>query len=196
MDELEDHWQVVQSGRITVAETAEELWNNACKYFAWCRDNPIITKKRVSVGKDAGKEFNDTSTRPFTIKGLCIHCGIVEDYLNDIRQTKNKDSEYYLVVSKILYIIFTQNAEMATIGVFNPIFTSKMLNMENDDTPAGVVRVEIVPGLPTLAKSENEILEKIESEIADRKILEGKNPEREISKDGDLGENTEMDRGA
>ena len=169
----EDHWEVVQSGRITVANTAEELWLNACKYFLWCKQNPIITKKRINVGKDAGTAYNEETTRPFTIKGLCIHCGIVEEYLSDIRQTKNKDSEYYIVVSKIMYIIYTQNAELATIGVFNPIFTSKMLNMEQDDTPQGSVRIEIVPGLPVLAKSENEILEKIELEIEARKNPQG-----------------------
>ncbi|WP_434127569.1 hypothetical protein, partial [Enterococcus faecium] len=75
---------------------------------------------------------------------------------------------YYIVVSKILYVIYVQAYEMAQVGVFNPIFTSKVLGMDKDSEPTGAITVNIVRDnlppqvpTPTLAYSENEVLEKL-----------------------------------
>lgn len=161
---MQSHWQVVDSGKIRVSNTPEELWSNAAGYFAWCDANPIKHTKTITSGKEVGKKVESESPRPYSIKGLCLHCGILEEYIRDVRQTKDKVSLYYVVVSKILYIIYIQNLELATVGVFNPIFVSKVLNMEKDDTPASGVKIEIVGGLPELSKTENEILDKLERE--------------------------------
>ncbi len=161
---MKSHWEVVNSKTITASNTPQQLWDNACKYFKWCDENPIESKRLLIAGAKAGTHALDVQVRPYSIRGLCLHCGIVEEYLRDIRQSKDESSEYYIVVSRILYIVFTQNLENATIGLFNPIFTSKVLNMEKDDTPPQGIKIEVVQGLPTLSKSENEILEKLELE--------------------------------
>lgn len=160
-----NHWEVVNNGGIVVSNTPEELWANACAYFKWCDENPLKTKRTITSGKTAGNKVEDENPRPYSIKGLCLHCGILEEYMRDIRNSKDKQSLYYIVVSKIMYIIYIQNLELATVGVFNPIFTSKVLNMDKDDTPTSAVRVEIVTqGIPELLNSENEILRKLELE--------------------------------
>ena len=164
---MANHWEVVNAGRIRVSSEPEDLWDNACEYFKWCDENPIETKKTLTSGKEAGKIVVDVQTRPYSKKGLCIHCGILEEYLNDLRQIKDRESLWYIVVSKILYIIYVQNLELATLGVFNPIFVSKVLGMEKDDTPTSGIKIQIVQGLPELSVSENEILEKLESENRD-----------------------------
>ena len=170
---MEHHWQVVNSGRINVSTSAEEMWANATRYFEWCDTNPIKVKRTLTSGKEAGKKVDLEQPRPYSIKGLCLHCGILEEYISDLRQTKDKTSLYYIVISKILYIVYIQNLELATVGVFNPIFTAKVLNMENTDTPVSAIRIDIVNGLPALSKSENEILEKLDlknGELKEREV--------------------------
>lgn len=158
------HWQLVNSASITVSNSPEELWSNATGYFQWCDTNPIMSRKKILTGKDAGKDMEVETPRPYTVKGLCIHCGILEEYIRDIRQTKRKDSKYYMVVSTILYLIFVQNQELAMVGVYSPTFTARVLNMDKDDAPPSAITVNVVQGLPELGNSESEILEKLDLE--------------------------------
>jgi hypothetical protein len=168
MDEIikpsQDHWEVVDAYRDIISNTEEELWDNALSYFRWIKDNPIQVYRTAMTGKDTGKRFLVEMPRMMTIKGLCLHCNVLEEYLRDIRNSADKTSLYYIVVSKILYIIHTQNMEYAALDIFNTTLVSRALNMEKDDTPTGKIIVEHVHGLPALASSENEVLEKLEQE--------------------------------
>lgn len=164
---MPQHWEIVSGGNIVVSNTAEGLWHNACKYFQWCDENPIVTSKTIMTGKEAGREIKNSSIRPYSIKGLCLHCGILEEYMRDIRASKDEGSMYYNVVSKILYLIYIQNLEMAMIGEYSPVFATKVLGMEKEEVPTGAITVNVVPGLPELSKSENEILKKLELENRD-----------------------------
>lgn len=159
------HWEVVNSNRLVIFDTPEDIWKRACSYFKWCDDNPINMKRTVTAGKNTGDVVEVTRRRPYTIKGLCIHCGITEEYIRDLRRTKDKDSEYYIVVSKILYIIYTDNIEHGIVGEYNAVLVSKILNLDKEELPATPPRVEIISdGVPTLLESESQILEKLESE--------------------------------
>lgn len=175
------HWEIVNSGQNIVSDTPQRLWANSCMYFKWCDDNPITVRQTLMSGKEAGKKVEIEETRPYSIKALCLHCNITEDYLRDVRGSKDKNNEYFLVVSKILYIIYSQNLEYAITGIFNPIFTAKVLNLEKEDKDAGgSITVNIVSqGIPELSNSENEILEKLELENQLSEIAKGKNPQRE-----------------
>lgn len=159
-----NHWEIVNKGVYIKADTPMDLWERALHYFEWCDNNPIETKRTLTSGKQAGQVVVNQSTRPYTLKGLCLHCGIDEEYLRDVRNSQDKASGYYIVVSKILYLIYVQNAEHAMIGEFNPIFTAKMLNIDKEEAPPGAIKVEIVQGLPELSDSENSVLEKLEME--------------------------------
>lgn len=175
-----EHWQLINSNRNVRSTTPMELWNNAIDYFKYCDDNPIITKRTITQGKETGKLANIEQVRPYTIKALCLHCNILEEYLRDIRDSRDRNNEYYFVVSKILYIIYTQVAEQAITGNFNPIFSAKILNMEREEIPTGGITVNVVShGIPHLSNSENEILEKLELENRDLEIFKGKNDQRE-----------------
>lgn len=171
---MANHWQIVKAGKVQVSNTAEGLWMQACDYFQWSDDNPVEYKRTLTSGKEAGTKVPIEAPRPYSIKALCLHCGITEEYLRDIRNSKDKNSMYYAVVSKIMYIIYVQNAELATVGVFNPIFTAKVLNLETDDTPVSAVRVEVIGmgTLPQLSKSESEVLEKLKIENGEVRKVE------------------------
>ncbi len=157
-------WEMVNNNIRVISNTPETLWANACEYFKWCDENPIEFRRTAMAGKYAGVKLDMEEVRPYSIKGLCLYCNVAEDYLKDLRNTKDKSSPYYTVVSKILYIIYVQNYEMAVIGVFNPVFTAKVLNMDDEGKTVAPVQVNIIGGLPSLSNSENEVLEKLELE--------------------------------
>lgn len=159
-----EHWEVVHNHLTISSDSPEDLWDAAAKYFYWCDINPITAKKPIISGNKAGTQVNYEQRRPYSIKGLCIHCNITEEYLQDIRNSKNKDSDYWHVVSKIIYLIWLNNFEGAMVGEFNPIFTAKVLNMDKEEAPSGTITIIHEQGLPRLAESENEILENLESD--------------------------------
>lgn len=163
---MASHWEIVAAGNIRASNNPKELWENACSYFKWMDDNPKVIPKTITSGKEAGRIVTEHKILPYSIKALCLHCGIEEEYLKDVRNGIKEDP-YYQVVSKILYIIYTQNYEMAVVGEYNAIFTAKVLNIDKDDSPKRVATVNIVTGLPTLSTSENEVLEKLEMENRD-----------------------------
>ena len=164
-----EHWEIIANGQIVVDRNAEELFENMCSYFKFCDDNPIESKRTITSGKGVGNRVIQLTRRPYSVKGMCLHCGISESYLNDILQSKSKDDMYYIAVERAMYIIHTQLMENALIGEFSPILTSKILKLDTQENDVGAIKVEIVQGTPELANSENEVLEKIEEELAKRK---------------------------
>lgn len=176
---MPNHWEVLIGGRVKVSNTPEELGQNACDYFKWCEDNPIIVKNVVMSGTSAGKMVDMEKPRVYTVRGLCLHCGITEEWLRDVRRSKDESNPMFAIVSKILYVIYVQNIEYAMVDSFNPILTSKIWNMDKqDEGDTRVPKVNLVGGLPPLSNSENEILENIENEKLDIKISENEKLER------------------
>lgn len=166
---------MVHNNRNIVSDTPEKLWDNAVAYFQWCDENPIKTKIPVTSGKDAGLQVTKQQPRQYNVEALCLHCNVSKEYLYTIRNTKDTGSEYYHVISKILYIIYAQNLEYAVVDVFNPILVSKMLNLEKEETPSVGTTVRVIhqdptsgKTIPELSDSENAILEKLELEIAEQ----------------------------
>ena len=170
MNNNRGHWEV----ELRMSSTPEELWKNAVDYFKWCDKNPITPKKTVMTGKEAGKQVDVQLIRPYTVKALCLHCGITEEYLKDMRDAP-KDSVAYLVVSRILMNIWVQNAEMAMVGEFNPVFTAKMLNIDTEDNGPQKVVIEYIGDLPQLSNSENEILGNVDLKNGNLEIVKEKN---------------------
>lgn len=171
-----EHWEIISNGQVVVDRNADELRENMFAYFKFCDENPIESKRTITSGKGVGTRVTIELKRPYSIKGLCMHCGISELYLKDIMQTKDKDDPYFQAVEMAKYIIFTQNLENAMVGEFNPIFTSKVLGMDKgDDNPAQAIKVIIENSTPELANSENEILEKMDLELERLKRLNRNN---------------------
>ncbi len=171
---MAEHWQIVNLGGIMVGNTPEEIWRGACEFFKHCDSNPVTVKTTLKSGKEAGKVVLETHQRPYTIKGLCLHLGVTEEFLRDMRNVKDKSSLWYITISKIYYIIYTQAQEMGTLGIFNPIFTAKILNLDKEEVSNDKIRIEVITGgnIPSLSDSENAILEKLELEIAEKKFDE------------------------
>ncbi len=185
----EEHWHRLQSGRITTFTTPEMMMESLYEYCKWSKENPIVIRKVLTSGKEAGKEVLITKTRPYSIQAFCLGCGILPEYLRDLTKTKAKDSKWYLAAVTIVNVIRTQNIEYAMIDEFNPIFTAKILGLEKEEAPTGAVKVEIVREDKTLqlSNSENELLEKLDLEKREAEnALEQNSQEQNISAEGSL----------
>lgn len=162
-DEL---WKVVNAGGQIITNTPKGLWDSAVEYFKWCDSNPLKSKRTLTSGKTQGEKVEIEAVRPYTIKGFCLHAGISERYLNDIGQTHSKDSEFYMVVEKILGLIYNQNLEGAVVDFYNPIMVSKLLKLDGDKEPENrTIKIEMVSSQSSkLSNSESEILQNLDLE--------------------------------
>lgn len=164
--EFDEHWKVVNAGAQIINNTPEQLWQQAVDYFKWTDENPMRAKKTLQSGKEAGKRVEVEYKRPYSIKGFCLHAGISERYIQDIKETQSKDSMFYIIMEKILMIIYTQNLEGALVDLYNPIMVSKVLNLdkgEEEDNKRIIVEVVDTPR-KQLPNSEEEILGNLDYE--------------------------------
>lgn len=162
-----EHWKVVNSYKNAaqaITTTPEQIWELACNYFEWCDENPITAKRTLTSGKTQGEKVTVEFKRPYTVKGFCLHSRMSERYIKDMSESMTKESDWYIVIERILTIIYNQVLEGALVDVYNPIMASKLLNMDKEADPgSSVVRVEIVSATSnTLSNSENDVLKKLD----------------------------------
>lgn len=191
-DKFDTHWQIVNSGGIQTSLTPEQLWENATNYFRWCDNHPIKTKRTLTSGKTQGSKVEVEHTRPYTIEAMCLHCGISKKYIKDIQDSADDGNAFFMVVEKILSIIYTQNLEGGITDIYNPIMVSKVLNLDkttNDGNESRAVKVEIVRSESNVLKtSEHDIIKNLDyskveilnSKIEEKEKSENSKDERQI----------------
>lgn len=110
-------------GRSKRFETPEELWEEACEYFKWCEDNPLIEVD--FKGKDA-MEVHIPKMRAFTWDGLELFIDMysLRDY-----KTNEKYKEFSQVIARIDKIIYTQKFTGAAAGFLNPNIIARDLGL-------------------------------------------------------------------
>lgn len=188
---MNNHWEVINAGGQQIINTPKQLWEAVVKYFKWCDDNPIVSKRTLTSGKTQGIKVDVEYVRPYEIKAMCLHCNISERYIKDLKESHAVDSEWVMVMEKILYIIYNQNVEGAIVDLYNPIMVSKLIGLDKDNGSDSdkAPRVEIVDSTTKeIATSENEILEnldygKVEILKEKAKNLKEQNLEKENIKD-------------
>lgn len=170
-----EHWEHIYENKVSTFTTGKQLYEQGMEYFQWCKDNPIEIEKKAMSGKEIGKAVTIRKTRPYTVIHLCLHLGIVPEYLKDMCRLSNKNNEFYHAAISLVNIIRGQNIEMAMVDEFNPIFTANILGLQKEEAPSGGIKVEIValPASLTLSNSENSLLEKIKEENEQREKLSG-----------------------
>lgn len=154
-----NHWMIKSTG---AGSTAEDLWEAACLYFAWCETNDLHKPEMIKTGADTGKTVYADIPRPFTVTGLCIHCGITIHYLREM--AKNRDGgAFYEVAQRILAVIYTQKLEYAIAGIYNAPIVGKELRIGEEEPggkmPAIIQITSVSNGAPGLATSEQDIEE-------------------------------------
>jgi len=124
-------WELrLKHGRDRIIKSPEELWQNACEYFSWCLDNPII---EVDFrGKDI-EQIELPHPRVFQKDAFAVACGLSKwESINDL---KSVNEDFLEVITRIEKIIYTQKYEHAAIGMFNASIIARDLGLkENIDT--------------------------------------------------------------
>lgn len=128
-------------GRDKKYDTAEELWNEACEYFQWCDNHPLMKAEAVRGGALSGQIIEVPIKRPYTLHGLCIFMGVNTKYFNDLtdelKEKPNKD--FSEVITRIKEIIYCNKFEGAVAGFFNANIIARDLGLtdKKDLTTAG-----------------------------------------------------------
>lgn len=126
-------------GRSKRFETPEELWEEACEYFKWCEDNPLIEVD--FKGKDA-MEVHIPKMRAFTWDGLELFIDMysLRDY-----KTNEKYKEFSQVISRIDKIIYNQKFTGAAAGFLNPNIIARDLGLadKKEVDNSGVINITI-----------------------------------------------------
>ena len=105
----------------------EYLWNEACKYFDWCEENPLYFKKYLKCGGEI-IEVEEQRMRPYSIEGLCIHLGVTrQTFLNYSKKETYRD--YFEVCELIRDVIFDHNLCGALVRSLKPCVVARELSM-------------------------------------------------------------------
>lgn len=120
-------WELrTKHGRDKLFETPEILWEEACKYFEWCEDNPLLSVD--FKGPDLVK-VEVPKMRAFTWEGLELFLGI--ESLRSYKTHENyKDFKH--VIGKINQVMFKQKFEGAAAGFLNANIIARDLGLQDN----------------------------------------------------------------
>lgn len=125
-------------GRDMIFTSPELLWDEACNYFKWCDDNPIMSYEWN--GKDPVK-CELEKARAYTLKGLCIFLGVNEKYFNGVIADKE---DFINVSTRIRDVIYTQKFELAAAGLLNANIIARDLGLVEKQENAVPQGLEII----------------------------------------------------
>ena len=122
-------------GRSKIFTTPKILWEAACEYFEWVKENPWYKNEAIKGGELAGQIIGVPTERAMTISGLCIFLDIEErTFRNYCNEKDYKD--FFPVSTRIVAIIRTQKFEGAAAGLFNANIIARDIGLseKNDHT--------------------------------------------------------------
>lgn len=134
-----------KDGRPRIFKTPDEMWLKAVEYFEWCEDNPIIINQ-VS----AGEIHAVPKDRPMCLEGLYDHLNISVECFRDYE----KRNDFVEVTRAIRNVIFRQQYEGATAGLYNANIVARKLGLaesqnhkiggDSENPIDGVWKVEVI----------------------------------------------------
>ncbi len=107
-------------GRDRIFSSPEILWEEACKYFEWCDDNPL-TEERLS---NAGK-IDINLMRAYTLAGLFFFLKMSQPTWQEYK----KREEFKSVIEQIEQVVYTQKFTGAAAGLLNANIISRDLGL-------------------------------------------------------------------
>lgn len=127
-------------GRDKIFSSPQILWDEACKYFEYCVENPLMVTeaKVVSLGSGAGSEIQMIEipkARAFTWSGLEFYLGV-----GRLREYKNNPDykDFSPIIAEIENVMYSQKFEGAASGVFNANIIARDLGLsEKTDVTSG-----------------------------------------------------------
>ena len=112
-------------GREKIFSNPEILWEEACKYFQWCDDNPLY--EIDFKGKDAD-EVRIPKMRAYTWEALELFLDIssLRDY-----KTKEEYKDFLQVIGRIEKIMYSQKFTGAAAGFLNANIIARDLGLRD-----------------------------------------------------------------
>lgn len=118
--------------------TAEELWEEFCKYTDWASENPWIKQDFIKGGDAAGNIVELKTERPLSIKGFCIFLGISFQTFQNYSQKEGYETTFE-ICSRIRDICDNQNEEGGLVGAFNASLVAMRLGLKQKNETTGTV---------------------------------------------------------
>ncbi len=127
-----EFWKLrTKHGRDKLFSDPEILWEEACKYFQWCEENPILKTEEKDTGKNVMHTIQNLG-RPYTWEGLELFLD-----LSSLRKYKTEEShkDFIQVITRIEKTIYSQKYSGAATGKFNSNIIARDLGL-TDKTEA------------------------------------------------------------
>ena len=123
-------WKLrLKHGRDRIIQDPVMLWENACEYFEWCIENPLI--EIDFRGKDI-QEVALPKMRVFQKDAFALACGLSQ--WRTIEDLKNVSDDFLQVVTRIEKTIYSQKFEGSAAGFFNPSIIARDLGLSDNST--------------------------------------------------------------
>ena len=140
-------------GRDKIFTTPEILWEAACEYFEWVKDNPLY--ETIIQGN---KEWQVPKMRAMTIEGLCIFLDVESrTFHNYADKTKEEYKAFFHITTQIKHIIRTQKFEGASAGFLNANIIARDLGLSDKQEVTGKDGKDLIPSL----LSDDELLNRL-----------------------------------
>lgn len=129
-------WMLRSShGRSPIFENPDKLWDAACEYFEWVRENPLLVDV-VNFYQGEAKHENVSKMRAMTIQALTFFLDISDDAWANY--CKNKD--FIGITTQIKKVIYSQKFEGAAADMLNANIIARELGLadktQNEHTGA------------------------------------------------------------
>lgn len=124
------------SGHPRVWASPDDLWQDACDYYQWAKDNPLYEEKLFCSN---GEILRTRVAKPriLTIEGFLIYLGRSADLFWEYR----KYEEYADVISRIERLIYAENIEKAAAGFYNSTIVTRKLGLVEKQELSGDLTV-------------------------------------------------------
>lgn len=125
-------------GRDRLFASPQMLLEAALEYFAWCDENPWIssetTTKKTNNVTTENTTKNKPTQRPYLIEGLTLYCCATLSWWRNFKANLDPDNrpidkDFMSVMEEIEQIVYNQQLEGATVGVFNANIIARKLGL-------------------------------------------------------------------
>lgn len=137
--------------------TPEEIINKSAEYFETVKANPI---QEPILHQRSGEVITIKKPRPYNIYTLCTYIGITRQTWHKYKtleqnlkhgaseEERQKARAYTDICAYIEDICHAQKLELALIGLYNPIITSRLLGLKDrqeiEETSNRTLNIEVI----------------------------------------------------